>query len=264
MTQNYFIDRVGNKLTFPDARFYKTEDGLWVPSVTTILDAYPKNAAFYEWLKRVGENADEIRDDAGRRGSTLHRLTEDYDNGKEVTILDDFGNINVTVREWAMFERYVEFRNRTDAQMEFIELHLSDSKLGYAGTLDRIMVLNGKRYVMDIKQPNSLHNHFWLQLAAYRRLWNEKGHHGIDGVAIFWAAAKTKTYGREKNAIQGPGWQVLLKENSADDYKLFEATHALWLAENKNLQPKEFVYSLSHRLGGKEEKEITSDEKINA
>jgi hypothetical protein len=265
MTPNYFIDRVGNKLTFPDARFYKTEDGLWVPSVTTILDAYPKGPAYFEWLKAKGKDADEIRDEAGRRGSVVHQLTEDYDNGLEVSVLDDFGNIRVSMREWAMFERYVEFRTKFKSHMEFIELHVSSAKLGYAGTLDRIMFLNdlihGNRFIIDIKTSNAIYPHYWLQLAAYKRLWQEKGHR-IDGVGIAWLNAKTKTDGK-KDSIQGGGWQVLLREDTAQDYKLFEATHALWLAENKNLQPKEFVYSLSHRLDGKGKNQITSDEKVN-
>jgi hypothetical protein len=266
MTPNYFIDRIGNKLTFPDARFYKTEDGLWVPSVTTILDAYPKGPAYFEWLKAKGKDADEIRDEAGRRGSVVHQLTEDYDNGLEVSVLDDFGNIRCSMREWAMFERYVEFRQRIKLKMDFIELHVSDPKLGYAGTLDRIVTNDfgggfDKQYVIDIKTSNAIYPHYWLQLAAYKRLWQEKGHHFM-GVGILWLNAKTKTNGT-KGAIQGEGWQLLLREDTAQDYKLFEATHALWLAENKNLQPKEFVYQLSHRLPmAKEENQITSDEKI--
>jgi len=48
--------QINNKqLTFLDSRFYSTEDGGFVPSVTTILEAYPKGAAYYNWLKEAGK-----------------------------------------------------------------------------------------------------------------------------------------------------------------------------------------------------------------
>jgi hypothetical protein len=59
--KNLLIDLPSNQLTFLDNRFYVTESGQFVPSVTTYLEAYPKNAQFYEWLKKVGDDADEIR-----------------------------------------------------------------------------------------------------------------------------------------------------------------------------------------------------------
>ncbi len=37
------------QLTFLDSRFYQTKDGDYVPSVTTILECYPKGAAYYNW-----------------------------------------------------------------------------------------------------------------------------------------------------------------------------------------------------------------------
>ena len=66
-----------NQLTFVDGRFYHDEDGNYFPSATTLLEAYPKPFALIQWMKEMGSKADEIRDNAGRRGSTVHQLTED-------------------------------------------------------------------------------------------------------------------------------------------------------------------------------------------
>ena len=123
---------INNKqLTFLDSRFYSTEDGGFVPSVTTILEAYPKGAAYFNWLKEAGKDADEIRDEAGRRGSVVHKLTEDYDSGLEVNLINDKGGIDYKLNEWAMFERYVEFRNRFQFVTDSIELNII-SKIGRA------------------------------------------------------------------------------------------------------------------------------------
>jgi hypothetical protein len=58
----FFIDTNTKQITFTDNRFYSTDDGVNVPSVTTILNAYPKDAHFFQWLKQMGEEADTIRE----------------------------------------------------------------------------------------------------------------------------------------------------------------------------------------------------------
>ena len=78
---NYLIDFKSQQLTFLDSRFYTTPSGGFVPSVTTILEAYPKTYSYYQWLKEVGKDADAIRNAAGDRGSIVHKLTERYDAG---------------------------------------------------------------------------------------------------------------------------------------------------------------------------------------
>jgi hypothetical protein len=239
--------QINNKqLTFLDSRFYSTEDGGFVPSVTTILEAYPKGAAYYNWLKENGKDADEIRDEAGRRGSVVHKLTEDYDAGKEVRLVNDNGSIDYKLTEWAMFERYVEFRSRFDLKVEAIELNIISKELGFAGTIDRVCYLNGEKYIIDIKTSNAIYPSYWLQLAAYRALLLHVGVK-VDNVAILWLNAKTRTEGK-KDDIQGVGWQMITKRFSADDYELFMATQKLWQAENKIIKPKNLSYAISHRL----------------
>jgi hypothetical protein len=83
--KSYTIDLNKNRIEFIDSRFYSTPSGGYVPSVTTILECFPKGAEFYKWLKEMGGDADTIRDEAGRRGSTVHELTERYDMGEEVS-----------------------------------------------------------------------------------------------------------------------------------------------------------------------------------
>jgi len=144
--------QINNKqLTFLDSRFYSTEDGGFVPSVTTILECYPKGAAYYNWLKENGKDADEIRDEAGRRGSVVHKLTEFYDAGYEVSLINPQGQIEYKLNEWAMFERYVNFRSRFQFVTDSIEMNIISKELGYAGTIDRIIDMDGEKILLDIK-----------------------------------------------------------------------------------------------------------------
>lgn len=245
--QNFILDLKMNRLEFLDSRFYLTPEGKYVPSVTTILEAYPKDASFYKWLKEVGQDADTIRDEAGRRGSIVHNLTEKYDSGEECFFLDDNGFPQVKLGEWAMFERYVDFSTRFAPKIQMMECNMISDKLGFAGTLDRVITLNGKNILMDIKTSNNMHNSYWLQLSAYAKLLQEEGHN-VDGVAILWLNAKTRTNGK-KDDIQGIGWQLLTKtmEEMEESWKLFCNTHELWKSINADIKPKQLVYKLMHQ-----------------
>lgn len=241
---NYTIDFKAQQLTFLDSRFYTTPEGGFVPSVTTILEAYPKGPEYFKWLKEVGKDADEIRDFAGRRGSTVHQLTERYDDGEEINLLNENGFIDFSLLEWDMINRYVEFIERFNPTIEASEMNVVSSALGFAGTLDRIINLNGKKILLDIKTSNAIYPSYWLQLAAYEQLMiGTLGHNPFDSVAILWLNAKTRTDGKN-GSIQGKGWQLITKDDSSKDWELFQATHKLWLAQNSDILPKQTSYKL--------------------
>lgn len=235
-----------NQLTFVDGRFYTDDNGMHYPSVTTILEAYPKPYALMQWLKEVGKDADTIRDAAGERGSTVHTLTEVYDKGHEVNLLDDSGRPRYGLQEWAMFERYAEFTQRHEPEHHYIEQTLVCPDMGCGGTIDRICEINGRNYILDIKTSNGIYNSYWLQLAAYRQMAKFMGLRGVDGVAVLWLNAKTRTYGKAGD-MQGPGWQCIIKEDTDADLELFMAVQKLWLAENKDARPKQWSYQLSYK-----------------
>lgn len=247
----YFIDTNTHQITFNDNRFYSDESGNSVPSVTTILQAYPKDAHFYTWLKQVGENADEIRDEAGRRGSIVHSLTERYDAGEEISLLNHSGEIGFKLSEWSMFERYVDFRSHHPFEVIHSEFNIINKGLGYAGTIDRVINIGGKNVLIDIKTSNAVHEHYWLQLAAYYKLLSVhyQDYRCIDEVAILWLNAKTRTYGKG-DAIQGPGWQLIYRDQMArkKDLDLFNATHMLWSHQNEAIKPRTLTYQLTHKL----------------
>lgn len=248
--RNYIIDLTRGIITMLDSRFYFDETGTPVPSVTTILDCYPKGAAFFEWLKKNGVDSDDIRDEAGRKGSRVHAMTERYDKGEEVSLLTKDGEIGMSLSEWNMFEKYVEFRDRFPLDIIAIEQNVVSSKLGYAGTLDRIITLNGKKILIDIKTSGAVYPHYWLQLAAYERLLTDaQEDNKIDARAILWLNAKTKTEGKG-DAVQGKGYQLLFDPNpEGHSLKTFQNVHELWKHEYGGMVPRQVSYSLNHKYG---------------
>lgn len=245
--KNYIIDKATKQLTMLDARFYY-EDGIFCPSVTTVLHAYPKDESFFKWLKETGVEADSIRDEAGRRGSVVHNLTERYDMGEEVSLLNMEGDIKFKMTEWSMLERYVDFCTRFNPKYEIIEQTFISTKLGFAGTIDRYGIVDGKNMIIDIKTSNHMHDVYWVQLSAYRALMQELTNYPIEGAAILHLNAKTRTNGT-KGAIQGAGWQLLTrtKEELDNDYRLFLITKEMWEAQNKDYKPRKSTYSLYYK-----------------
>lgn len=243
------IDLTLNRVTFLDNRGYYAETGEFYPSVTTVLSSYPKGYGYYEWLKTNGHEADDIMEEAGRRGTTVHQLTEYYDNGIEVSLLSEDGYPSFKMGDWSMFERYIEMRERFPFTIIENELNLVSHKYKIGGTLDRIIEMNGKKYLIDIKTSNNIWKQYWIQLSAYKAMYEEIREEKIDGVAIFWLNAKTRTNGKA-GSLQGAGYQILLEDDPAiiDKYfKLFQATQTLWFEENGDITPREHTYKLSHK-----------------
>jgi predicted RecB family nuclease len=145
--------------------------------------------------------------------------------------------------EWAMFERYVDFTAALKPQHLFIEQQVLSPILGFAGTIDRVCEIDGKKYVLDIKTSNGIYNSYWLQIAAYQMALLKEAKVKTDGVAILWLNAKTRT----KKDMQGIGWQLVTKEDTTKDWNLFRSVQKLWLAEHSEDKPKQFSYTLSHK-----------------
>src|SRR5690606_22689106 len=121
--------------------------------------------------------------------------TEDYDNGLLVSLLDTDGHQTWTMKEWGYFSRYVEFRNQVGDAMKIlgIELQIVDPELREAGTIDRIVTIGDKTLLLDIKTSNNLYDSYYLQLAAYKRLFERKSPEiKIDAIGIVWLNAKTR------------------------------------------------------------------------
>jgi len=243
-----------DKITWMDQRWYRIEEtDTYFPSVTTILEAYPKPFALFEWMKKHGENADEIRDAAAEVGSRVHQAIETYDKGIEITWADANGDPQYTLLEWQLICKYVEFHTKTNYELVCNEISYCSEKLRYGGTIDKIARFNGKLWLIDNKTSNAIYDSHWLQLAAYKRLWEEKNpDHLIDQIAILHLKAQTRTEGKG-DAIQGKGWKLCLPEQPLEYYyDLFDATYKLWSSQNPSAKPLNRVYPAVLKKAAKE------------
>lgn len=251
-SDRYIIEREDNRVTRLDNRFYPDGKGGWVPSSTTILAAWPKGPEFFAWLKKHGEAADDILFSAGDQGTEVHRLTEEYDKGNEVSCYKDERGLIYTDQVWQQFERYTEFRERMGDRLKvhMIERSMASEKLGYGGTLDRLWTLDDNWLLTDIKTGKNIHEHYWAQQASYWNLLRADGFAHIDQlkISILHLNAATRT-DKDGKVIQGKGWQLIvddrpIKEHLAD----FDAAHHLYKRVFGDLQPRNLTYKITHKL----------------
>lgn len=130
-----------------------------LPSVTQIME--PLTSSVY---KDIPSNIVFKKADVG---SDVHHATE---------LLDRYNVEDIKEEENGYLEAYKAFKKDYQPQMIFIELQHWHTKLYYAGTLDRLALIDNKFVLLDIKTTSPIHTELVaVQLSAYEEmLKNEK------------------------------------------------------------------------------------------
>ena len=143
-------------LTFDEATHTYRFLGKIVPGVTTALQVL----GAYKGIPK------HILDNAAARGTAVHRATELYDAGTlDYSTLDD--ELYPYLTAWEQFLH--------DKKPEILEVEtpVYHPKFGYAGTLDRGLILDGERGILDIKSCVEMQRGTGPQVAAYLAAKNE-------------------------------------------------------------------------------------------
>ena len=225
------------QINFLDRRVYKRSEGVYYPSVTTILQYMPKNKFFEGWLKDVGHNADYIMKKAGKEGTQVHEAAEKLVLGEEVSWMDDYGNAKYSQIVWEMILKFAEFWKTNKPELISSEDFVWSDEHKYAGTADIVCKMNGETWLLDIKTSNSIHKSYDLQLAAYAKGLEESKNIKIDRTGIIWLKAHSRGPSKQKNVIQGKGWKLLQIDEIEKNFELFKMIYNLYSLENPNTEP---------------------------
>lgn len=186
-----------------------TKGGVLVPGVTTVLNILDTYAGIPAGVLEY----------AARLGTAVHKATE----------LDDLGTLDeATVADeiWPYLLGYRAFRR--DFELEQIdpsrvERRVFHAKAWYAGTLDRLLVIDGEISVVDIKSTRQLMPSTGPQTAAYLHAWNYR------------RQVDLKAKRRYALQVTDDGDYNLKEYKDAGDFGLFMACLALhnWKANNQ-------------------------------
>jgi len=225
------------QINFLDRRVYKRSEGVYYPSVTTILQYMPKNKFFESWLKDVGHNADLIMKRAGKQGTQVHEACEKLILGEEVSWMDEYGNARYSQIVWEMILKFYEFWNIYKPELISSEEFVWSDKHKYAGTADIVCKLNDETWLLDIKTSNSIHKSYDLQLASYATALEESKGIKIDRTGIVWLKAHSRGPAKNGKTMQGKGWKVLEIDEIEKNFELFEMIYKLYSLENPTVEP---------------------------
>ena len=169
--------------TGPDGkRVYATPSGKSYPSVTTVTSLHGKQAIM-EWRARVGEEeANRISSRAARRGTSIHKLCEDYLLGV---------NVEPDPFDKETFQQLVPWLQEIN-DIHCLESPLYSDHLEVAGTVDCIATFQGKLQVIDFKtsrrkkSKKDIQNYF-MQCTAYALMFAERTGIWIDDIVVLIA-----------------------------------------------------------------------------
>jgi hypothetical protein len=242
------VDTKSKQINFLDSRFYKRNE-MYYPSVTSILQYFPKGKFFEDWLKDVGHNAEYIAKKSADEGTQTHSLIERYLEGEEIHWLDENGNANCSLNVWRMLLKFIDFWETEKPELVESEIHLFSDKHKVAGTCDLVVRLRGELWILDIKTSNNLHTSYDLQLAAYTTCWNETFEEKISRTGIIWLKSAKQKPDKNNVKIQGKGWEVFTSPRTIEEnWELFTKVYDLFKLENKNHEPSFNNYPTSVKL----------------
>ena len=218
-----------------DQRFYRRNEEYY-PSVTSVLNYFPKNQFFHSWLKDVGHNSEIIANKAAGEGTQVHHAVDAFLNGEEITWIDEFGNAKYNLDVWRMILKFADFWNTHKPELIATEYHLFSDEHKYAGTADLVVRMFDNIWLLDLKTSNSLHTSYDLQLAAYATAWNETHDEKVTHTGILWVKANTRSEGKG-DKIQGKGWELKFVNDIEKNFKMFKNIYEIYTLENPNFKP---------------------------
>lgn len=223
------------QMTTKDERFYSFE-GRFFPSVTWILDSsYPKGIEFYKWLASQGwENAQAVKEAAGDRGSKVHHAIVDLLKGAVVRQDAPYWNDSKKTEEPLSDEEYrylmtfQTFWEGTKPTLVESETVCFSEKYGYAGTVDAVLKIGKKLYIVDWKTSSRIYPSYLLQVAAYAKAMEEQRRYKRLYSGIVRLGTKHKS---------GFEFKEFDPKETARHFSLFLAAKQVFDFEHPNAQP---------------------------
>jgi len=162
---------------------YKMADGTRVPSVTTIIGILNK-PALLDWAWRLGLEGQDykaVRDNAADIGTLAHYLVMCHLTGEKPDT-GEYGPEDLDKAENALL-KFWEWEKAHHIDPILVESPLVSEQYKFGGTIDLYCQMDGIPTLVDFKTGKGIYGEFFYQLAAYKSLLEETGHH-VDSVRI--------------------------------------------------------------------------------
>lgn len=208
-----------------------------VAGVTTLLGmGTPVEQGLLEYFKRTDkETQEDILTDAQERGSNVHHAIERLLLGDEV--------ISENLRRKreklgiAAFVDFFETMQPTDVISEQVIAYINGD-IKFAGTLDMIATINGKRILIDFKTSTATSRKNELQVEAYKAAVEQSSDEKIDCCYVLYVGTSHKGLRPviDENGLSnmGIGWNLVKSNATFNDFGL---AYRMALFMNKGKYP---------------------------
>jgi hypothetical protein len=138
-----------------------TIDGDWYPRVTKIVSIKAKPALYYYYGEAKSYKAAQaVTEKSAEEGTMLHEAVEGLLLGKTQEIPAQVGPAVTAFQDFFA-------KNHIQVTPELVERRIINKDHRYAGTVDAIATIGGKRGVLDIKTSQAIYRDYCLQTSAY-------------------------------------------------------------------------------------------------
>jgi len=163
-----------------------------VPRVTKILSNFGDTEGLCIWANSLGFRRIRYKQELLRTaniGSETHKMIEDHINDKIITHIE-YGEAGVAYKGFKLWWNDIATNNVID--IIYTEHTIICEYFG--GTLDALIKINGKIYLIDWKTSNHITSKYFIQLAAYRYMLKHMENINIDGCIILQLDKKVVGY----------------------------------------------------------------------
>lgn len=212
------------------------------PSSTWIASYYYTSPYLIKWLQEKGiTESERIKNEAGDKGSRIHKTIDMWLEGKEITIDTKIPNEELGIDEELTPEDNEAFKSFLDFYKEVKPKILAHNYTvwheKYAGTIDILCEINGEVGILDIKTGQGVYTEHKLQLSSYK--WASQK---PEEIKKLWILQVGYRYNKWK-------WKLTEVE---DKIKLFGNAYDTWLEENtdkdgKLATPKYIEYPITYQ-----------------
>ena len=182
-------------------------ENFWIPSLMKKHDISHDEAD--KMRKKIGEGSMKV-------GTQLHKMAEDYLNGKEITLNK---NDDWDYDPMKLFDVLRQWLDENVSEVNATECKIYSDDLKIAGTVDLVATLkDGKKYIIDFKNsrkpkmPNDIvKNHYYEQMCAYAKMWKHCTKETIrDGIVL------VVSWGDDKKPPKVRPFKCKLKDYESD------------------------------------------------
>ena len=206
-----------------------TYNGVSVPRVTEVISRMIHEEYLLKWANHLGfkhKSYTVERDYAANIGSMTHSRIEKILKGtysEEQLVLDmNFIPIQSFRKWWEIVQKYNP--KVLYSEEKFVCQY-------YGGTLDAVIEIGGKIYLIDFKTSNHVGYKYFLQLAAYRKMLRESTGLELDGVIILQLDKNIPAF--EEYIMNFPEYKPFMDHCEETFQRLVEGYYGIQLVEKE-------------------------------